>query len=75
MKVCFDCSTEYYRRLLNNNEIMLGPHLTNQTIGVLIRFRQEPIAIMADIKSMFYQVHVPENIKKIRIPFMGKQQS
>ena len=35
---------------------MSGPDLTNQIIGVLIRFRQEPIAIMADIESMFYQV-------------------
>ena len=43
-----------------NNELMSGPDLTNQIIGVLIRFRQEPIAIMANIESMFYQVRVPE---------------
>ena len=39
---------------------MSGPDLTIQIIGVLIRFRQELIAIMADIESMFYQVHEPE---------------
>ena len=59
IRVVFDCSTEYQGRSLNN-ELMSGPDLTNQIIGVLIRFRQEPIAIIADIESMFYQVHVPE---------------
>ena len=39
---------------------MSGPDLTNQIIGVLIRFRQEPIAIVADIELMYYQVRVPE---------------
>ena len=35
-------------------------YLTNQIIGVLIRFRQESIAIIADMELMFYQEHVPE---------------
>ena len=39
---------------------MSDPDLTNQSIGVLIRFRPEPNAIIADIESMFYQVSVPE---------------
>ena len=39
---------------------MSGPELTNQIIGVLIRFRQELIAIMPDIESMFYHMCVPE---------------
>ena len=59
IRVVFGCSTEYQGRSLNN-ELMSGPDLTNQIIGVLIRFRQEPIAIMADIELMFYQVRVPE---------------
>ena len=37
---------------------MSGSDLTNQINGALIRFRQEPIAIMADIESMFHQVCV-----------------
>ena len=40
---------------------MSGPDLTNQIIGVLIRFRQVPIAIMADIKSMSYQMRVSQS--------------
>ena len=29
--------------------------------GILILFRKEPIAIMADNESIFYQVRVPEH--------------
>ena len=32
--------------------------LTNNFVGVLTRFRQEPVALMADVESMFHQVHV-----------------
>lgn len=38
---------------------MRGPNLTNTLIGTLIRFREEDIAVMGDIDSMFYQVRVP----------------
>ena len=34
--------------------------MTNQLIGVLTRFRQGPIAVMADIETMFHQVRVEE---------------
>ena len=33
--------------------------MTNQLIGVLSRFREGEVAIMADIEKMFYQVRVP----------------
>ena len=35
--------------------------LTNSLIGVLLRFRRESIAFMADIEAMFYQVRVSES--------------
>ena len=42
------------------NECLLsGPDLTNNLIGVLLRFRQERVAFMSDIECMFYQVRVP----------------
>jgi len=41
-----------------NDCVLQGPDLTSQLVGVLARFRQERIAIMADIKAMFCQVHV-----------------
>ena len=40
---------------------MQGPDLTNSLVGVLLRFRQAPVAFTADIESMFYQVRVPSD--------------
>ena len=59
IRVVFDCSCQYEGRSLNK-ELLQGPDMTNLLVGVLLRFRQEPIAFMADIKAMFYQVFVPE---------------
>ena len=39
----------------------LGPDLTNQIVGVLLRFREEQIAVTGDIEAMYHQVKVPEN--------------
>ena len=36
-----------------------GPDLTSSLIGVVTRFRKEPVVIMADTESMFHQVQVP----------------
>jgi hypothetical protein len=35
----------------------------NSQVGVLTRLRQERVAFVADIASMFYQVKVPESQK------------
>ena len=59
LRVVFDCSAECKGASLNN-ELMSGPDLTNQIVGVLMRFRQEPIATIVDIESMFFQVGVPK---------------
>ena len=32
--------------------------MNNNLIGVLMRFREEPAAVVADIESMFHQVRV-----------------
>ncbi|XP_033733157.1 uncharacterized protein LOC117322392 [Pecten maximus] len=37
-----------------NSVLMTGPDLTNSLLGVLLRFRKDPIAIMADVEQMFY---------------------
>ena len=39
---------------------MSSPDLANKIVGVIIRFRGEPVAIMGDIESMFHQVSVPK---------------
>ena len=40
--------------------MLSGSDLTNQLVGVMIKFRVGPVAFMADIQAMFYQLKVPE---------------
>ncbi len=59
LRVVFDCGAVYKGTSLNC-QLLPGPKLTNSLIGVLIRFRQEPVAVVADIQAMFHQVRVSE---------------
>ena len=59
IRVVFDCSTEFHGTSLNK-ELLPGPDLTSQLVGVLTRFRSEEVAFMVDIEAMFHQVHIPE---------------
>ena len=45
---CRQCSIKIQRRVTNSN-LLTGPDLLNRLIGILVRFREEPIAILADI--------------------------
>ena len=58
LRVVYDCAAIYKGRCLND-ELIQGPDLTNSLLGVLIRFRKEPIALMADVEGMFSQVRIP----------------
>ncbi|XP_046549788.1 uncharacterized protein LOC124259655 [Haliotis rubra] len=58
IRIVFDCSATFNGSSLNDR-LLQGPSLTNSLIGVLTRFRAEPVAFMADIEAMFHQVKVP----------------
>ncbi|XP_072051190.1 uncharacterized protein [Amphiura filiformis] len=58
LRVVFDCAASFQGFSLNKN-LLQGPDLMNSLVGVVLRFRQEHIAIMADIQAMFNQVKVP----------------
>ncbi|KAL0149102.1 hypothetical protein M9458_055534 [Cirrhinus mrigala] len=58
LRVVFDCGCTYKGTSLNS-QLLQGPDFTNMLIGVLLRFREEPIAVMADINAMFHQARVP----------------
>ena len=50
-----------------NDALMQGPHLINDLVGVLIRFRKELIAVTGDIRAMFHQVKVhPKDVNALR---------
>ncbi|XP_059092211.1 uncharacterized protein LOC131887601 [Tigriopus californicus] len=59
IRVVFNCANQVGGRPIND-ELLTGPDLTNQLVGVLLRFRKEPVAFAGDIEKMFYRVHVPE---------------
>ena len=59
IRVVLDCSAKYRGRSLNDL-LLKGPDLTNTLFGVLKRFRQEKMALMADIEAMFNQVRVAD---------------
>ena len=58
--VVFDLSADYKGRCLNR-KLLSGPDLTNQIVGVLLRFGEEQIALMGDIEVMLHQVKVPKD--------------
>ena len=58
--VVFDLSADYKGKYLNR-ELLSGPDLTNQIVGVLLRFREDQIAVMEDVEGMFHQVKVPKD--------------
>ena len=66
VRVVFDCAAKYHGESLND-KILQGPDLTNSLVGVLCRFRQEAVAVMADVEAMFHQVCVhPKDVNALR---------
>ncbi|KAL7872550.1 hypothetical protein SRHO_G00075330 [Serrasalmus rhombeus] len=59
LRVVFDCSAQYKGTSLYDH-LLSGPDPINNLIGILIRFRQHPIALMCDVEKMFHQFHVHE---------------
>ena len=49
-----------YKEVCLNDKLLAGPDLLHGLIGTIFRFREGPIALTADIESMFLQVQVPE---------------
>ena len=65
-RVVFDCAAKHKGMCLND-ALTQGPNLANESIGVLIRFRKEQIAVTGDIRAMFHQVRVePKDADALR---------
>ena len=67
VRVVFDCSAQFQGKSLNDHTYM-GPDLVNSLLGILIRFREKPVAVMGDIEMMYLRTQVyPEDQKFLRI--------
>ena len=60
IRVVFDSSAQHSGISLND-VLLTGPDLNNSLLGVLIRFRKEQVAILADIQQMFHCFLVRED--------------
>ncbi len=60
IRVVFDSSAQYSGVSLND-VLLTGPDLNNSLLGVLLRFRKEKVAILADIQQMFHCFLVDES--------------
>ena len=50
-----NAASVFKKQSLNNN-LLSGPDLLNNLVGLLLRFRQDPVAVMADNEAMFMQI-------------------
>ena len=60
IRVVFDCSATLLGESLKRH-LLPGRDLTNGLVGVLCRFREEPVAFMCDLEAMFHQLKVDQN--------------
>ena len=59
IRIVFNSSASYKGHRLNDYW-MKGPDLLNSSFGVLLRFRENEVAISADISKMYHRVLIPE---------------
>lgn len=52
----FDSSVVYLGKSFKS-VLLTGPNLTNSLLGVVLRFRKDQIAVIADIDQMFYSFY------------------
>ena len=66
VRVVSDCAAKFGQTSLNQ-QLLQGPDQTNPLVGVLSRFRQETVGMVADIEAMFHQVLVdPKDCDSLR---------
>ena len=59
VRVVFDCASKFKGKSINDH-MYTGPDVLNTLLGVLLRFRQERVAIVGDVEAMYHRVKVYE---------------
>ena len=62
IRVVFNSAAESNGVFLNKL-LLSGPDLTINLLGVLLRFRQDPVALVGDIEQMFHSFKVTEEFR------------
>ena len=57
VRVVFDCAAQFSGESLNDH-LYTGPDILNSLIKILIRFRQERIAVVGDVEAMYHRVQI-----------------
>ncbi|XP_062603957.1 uncharacterized protein LOC134265758 [Saccostrea cucullata] len=63
IRVVFDSSAQC-QGLSLNQALLTGPNLTNDLLGIFLRFRQGSVAVTVDIQQMFYGFYVRPDHRK-----------
>ena len=67
VRVVFDAASKFDGVSLNDN-LLTGPDLLSNLVGILLRFRSGKIGVMADVQQMFHQVRVCEEDRLSAFP-------
>ena len=59
VRIVFNSSARYKGHCLNDCWIK-GPDLLNNMLGVILRFREQPVAVSGDISKMYHRIGIPE---------------
>ena len=59
-RIVFDASASYGKTSLND-QLLQGPDRNNNLRGVLMRFRNGPVAVSADVEAMFHNFYLPKS--------------
>ena len=57
IRIVFDAAASFAEKSLNS-EMLKGPDFLQNLVGILLRFRQDRIALVADIEQMFHQIRI-----------------